>query len=77
MIALVLAGLGRNDEAITMLEQAFVERSTLASYLDRDPRFDALRASPRFTALLRRMNFAPQPGSTARPVVNPAAAIPR
>ena len=49
MVALVLVGLGRNDEAITMLERAYGERSTLLSYLDRDPRFDPLRTSPRFT----------------------------
>ena len=78
MIALVLVGLGRNDEAITMLERAFDERSTLFSYLDRDPRFDALRSSPRFTALLGRMNFAPQPGLTAqRPEAKPAASVTR
>jgi tetratricopeptide (TPR) repeat protein len=78
MIALVLVGLGRNDEAITMLERAFDERSTLFSYLDRDPRFDGLRSSPRFTALLARMNFAPQPGPTAqRPMAKSAASVTR
>lgn len=56
-VALVLAGLGRNDEAMTMLERAYDERSAVLSYVDRDPRFDSLRGSPRFTALLRRMNF--------------------
>ena len=78
MVALVLVGLGRNDEAITLLDQAYDERSTLLSYLDRDPRFDPLRTSPRFMDLLRRMNFAPQPGPTApRPVANPAASSAR
>ena len=65
MVALVLVGLGRNDEAITLLEQAYDQRSTLLSYLDRDPRFDPLRTSPRFMELLRRMNFATQPGLPA------------
>ena len=65
MVALVLVGLGRNDEAITLLEQAYDQRSTLLSYLDRDPRFDPLRTSPRFMDLLRRMNFATQPGLPA------------
>jgi serine/threonine-protein kinase len=60
MQGLVLVGLGRNDEALTMLERSYEGRSALLSYLDRDPRFDPLRASPRFTALLRRMNFAPR-----------------
>lgn len=58
MLALVLVGLGRNDEALTMLEQSYSERSALLSYLGRDPRFDSLRSVPRFTALLRRMNLA-------------------
>lgn len=58
-LALVLVGLGRNDEALTMLERSYDERSALLSYLDRDPRFDLLRGSPRFTDLRRRMNFTP------------------
>ena len=58
MQALVLVGLGRNDEALTMLERSYEGRSALLSYLDRDPRFEPLRGSPRFTGLLQRMNFA-------------------
>jgi tetratricopeptide (TPR) repeat protein len=57
MQALVLVGLGRNDEALTMLERSYEGRSALLSYLDRDPRFDPLRGTPRFTELLRRMNL--------------------
>ena len=57
MVALVLTGLGRHEEAIAMLERAYEERSTLLSYLDRDPRFEPLRSSPRFRELLRRMNL--------------------
>lgn len=60
MQALVLVGLGRNDEALSMLERSYDARSALLSYLDRDLRFDPLRAAPRFTALLRRMNFTPR-----------------
>jgi serine/threonine-protein kinase len=59
LLALVLVGLGRNDEAITMLERSYDDRSAMLSYLDRDPRFDPLRSSPRFTQLLRKMNLAP------------------
>lgn len=56
-IALVEMGLGRRSEALTELEQAFGERSTLLTYLKMDPRFDALRTEPRFLDLIRRMNF--------------------
>ncbi len=57
MQALVLVGLGRHDEALTTLERSYEGRSALLSYLDRDPRFEPLRNSPRFAALLQRMNF--------------------
>ncbi len=57
MLALVLVGLGRNDDAITMLDNSYEERSALLSYLGRDPRCDSLRTAPRFGALLRRMNL--------------------
>jgi len=60
MVALVLAGLGQTDEAITQLEESYEERSAVLSYLDRDPRFDVLRSSPRFVELLRRMGFQPR-----------------
>ncbi|MGQ0702999.1 MAG: protein kinase domain-containing protein [Gemmatimonadales bacterium] len=56
-MALVWAGLGRGDEALTALERALEERSTLMSYLAMDPRFDPLRSSPRFIALVRQMGF--------------------
>ena len=56
-VAVVLTGLGRNEEALTLLEQAYEQRSPMLSYLGRDPRFDPLRAMPRFEALLRRMNI--------------------
>ena len=58
-VSIVLTGLGRHDEALTWLERAYEERSTLLSYIDRDPRLDPLRTSPRFRTLLTRMHFAP------------------
>jgi serine/threonine protein kinase/tetratricopeptide (TPR) repeat protein len=58
-VALILVGLGRNDEAMDWLERAYEQRSTLLSYIDRDPRLDPLRSSPRFSALLSQMHLAP------------------
>ncbi|MGQ0835661.1 MAG: TPR end-of-group domain-containing protein [Gammaproteobacteria bacterium] len=56
-IALIHVGLEEVDPAFAALERAFQERSTLLTYLKMDPRFDPLRADPRFRELLRRMNF--------------------
>jgi DNA-binding winged helix-turn-helix (wHTH) protein/TolB-like protein len=58
-IALIHLGLGENDQAFAYLEQAYRERNCWLTGLSRDPRFDHLRADPRFTDLLRRVGLAP------------------
>jgi hypothetical protein len=60
-VALVHAGLGDEERAFESLEKAFDERSTLLTYLKMDPRFDSLRADPRFKAMLRRLSFLEEP----------------
>jgi TolB-like protein/Tfp pilus assembly protein PilF len=60
-VALVHAGLGDEERAFESLEKAFDERSTLLTYLKMDPRFDSLRADPRFKEMLRRLNFLEEP----------------
>ena len=60
-VALVHAGLGDTERAFESLDKAFDERSTLLTYLKMDPRFDSLRADPRFKAMLRRLNFLDEP----------------
>jgi serine/threonine-protein kinase len=65
-VALVLVGLKRNDEALDWLERTYRERSTLLSYIDRDPRLDPLRTSPRFTLLLERMHLTQAPQSPSQ-----------
>jgi len=60
-VALVYAGLGDKGKAFDSLDKAFDERSTLLTYLKMDPRFDSLRAEPRFQAMLRRLNFLEEP----------------
>lgn len=53
----VLAGLGDEQRAIEALERAVEERSEYLVFLGVDPVFDSLRANPRFTHLLQRMNL--------------------
>ena len=56
-MALVNAGLGRNDEALTWLERALAARDVHLIYLPVDHKWDPLRTDPRFAALLARCNF--------------------
>jgi hypothetical protein len=56
-IALIHAGLGQNDAAFASLNNAFDERSNWLVWLRLDPRWNGLRADPRFTQLLSRMRF--------------------
>ena len=58
-IAMIYGGLGERDRALTWLERGFAERAYGVVYLATDPRFDALRADPRFTDLLRRIGMPP------------------
>jgi serine/threonine-protein kinase len=57
-IALVHVGLGDADAALTWLEQAETDRAHQLAFLKVEPRLDPLRDSPRFLALLARMNLA-------------------
>jgi len=56
-IARVHAGLGDNAQALTLLNQAFQQRSDQLTGLRVDPAFDHLRADPRFVDLLRRIGL--------------------
>jgi DNA-binding winged helix-turn-helix (wHTH) protein/Tfp pilus assembly protein PilF len=56
-IALVYAGLGQNDAAFAKLDGAFDERSHWLVWLRLDPRWNGLRADPRFVRLVSRMQF--------------------
>lgn len=54
-LALIHAGLGEKDKALSEMERAFQERSDMLVYLGVDPRLDGLRSEPRFGELLRRI----------------------
>lgn len=58
-IAYVYEGLGRTDDALDWLEQAFEERDGWLIYLNIFPRFESLRHEARFQDMLRRLNLPP------------------
>ena len=54
-LARVNAGLGRNDEAINWLEQAYTDRSESIVWLKIDPSLESLRGEARFKELVKRV----------------------
>ena len=57
-LAILHAGLGDKDQALEQLERATDERAGWLINLAVEPRFDALRAEPRYQELLRRVGLA-------------------
>jgi tetratricopeptide (TPR) repeat protein len=55
--ALVLHGLGRDDEALQQLRRAVDVRDVGLTFLGVDPKWDELRTSPAFQAVLSRVNL--------------------
>jgi TolB-like protein/Flp pilus assembly protein TadD/DNA-binding XRE family transcriptional regulator len=58
-LALVCVGLGATDEAFEWLDKAYDERCGWLTYLNVEPRMDALRSDSRFNDLLRRLRLMP------------------
>jgi TolB-like protein/Tfp pilus assembly protein PilF len=56
-IAALYAETGEDEKALDLLERAYAQHDSSLLELKVDPRIDNLRSSPRFQALLRRMNF--------------------
>jgi hypothetical protein len=56
-VALVLHGLGRDSEALQELSRAVDGRDPAVTFLGVDPKWDGLRTSPSFQALLSRVNL--------------------
>lgn len=61
--ALVLGGLGESERALDRLEASYSSMDTMLRDLKADPQWDAMRALPRFKALMARMAFPEQPGA--------------
>jgi tetratricopeptide (TPR) repeat protein len=61
--AIVNLGLGDIEEAISLLEQGFDERSSWLIHLRIDPRLDPLRQHARFRDLVGRVGLPSEPGS--------------
>jgi len=55
--AIIYAALGDTDQAISSLEKAFDEKSSMLVWIKVDPNLDSLRSDPRFSALLRKMGL--------------------
>jgi TolB-like protein/DNA-binding winged helix-turn-helix (wHTH) protein/Tfp pilus assembly protein PilF len=56
-VALVYAGMGNKDEAFRWLNKAFDDRANWLVWLRFDPRWDSLRADPRYSGMIVRMGF--------------------
>jgi TolB-like protein/DNA-binding winged helix-turn-helix (wHTH) protein/Tfp pilus assembly protein PilF len=56
-VALVYAGIDDKDQAFAWLDKAFDGRSHWLVWLNRDPRWDRLRADPRFVELKSRIGL--------------------
>jgi hypothetical protein len=55
--AMVYAGLGDREQALAQLDSAYEERAQSMVYLQVAPEFDALRADPRFTRLVKKVGL--------------------
>ena len=58
-MAVVHAGLGEKEQALEHLERASQERFNWLAFLKVEPQFAALRAEPRFSALVQRIGLSP------------------
>jgi tetratricopeptide (TPR) repeat protein len=57
MIALVYIALDERAQALTWLEKAYQQHSSMMTWLKTDPRFDRIREEPRFQELMRRVGL--------------------
>ena len=55
--ALVYLGLGEKEKTLSLLRQCYEERSNWLVWLLKDPRWDPMRAEPRFQEIVRKVGF--------------------
>jgi DNA-binding winged helix-turn-helix (wHTH) protein/Tfp pilus assembly protein PilF len=56
-MAIIHAALGENDATFACLDRACEERDVRLTFLSADPKWDLVRADPRFSALVRRIGL--------------------
>jgi Flp pilus assembly protein TadD len=56
-LAAVHIGLGENNEAFTLLERSYQERSWWLIFLKMDPIMESLHADPRYSDLLHKIGY--------------------
>jgi len=49
--------LDEREQALTWLEKAYQQHSTMMTWLKVDPRFDRIRGEPKFQNLMRRVGL--------------------
>ncbi len=64
-LALVYVALGEKQQALAALEKAYEAHEFRVMFLNVDPRFDSLRAEPRFQQLVRRIGLRPEDSPAA------------
>ena len=58
LIALVYTALDERTQALTWLEKAYQQHSSMMTWLKTDPRFDRIRPEPGFQDLMRRVGLS-------------------
>ncbi|PWT89674.1 MAG: hypothetical protein C5B55_10950 [Blastocatellia bacterium] len=57
--AFIYVGMGDKDQALSMLEEAFRDRSAWMPWIRVEPKFRSLHQDPRFLAILKQLNMQP------------------
>jgi|SRR5579871_2007823 len=59
-LAMAYTGTGQLQAALDQIQRAYEERDVILVWLGTEPRFDALRAEPRFVEILRGIGLSPR-----------------